>query len=84
MEELVRHKIPVGFVSAIGGFKESMDLYLPMFGGPAISLILYIVIGSMVLLIPRDIGEVLQLGLPPDAGQFSTLLTMNVETIAKY
>ena len=84
MEELVRHKIPVGFVSVIGGFKESMDLYLPMFGGPAISLILYVVIGSMVLLIPRDIGEVLELGLPPDAGQFSTLLKMNVETIAKY
>lgn len=84
MEELVRHKIPAGFVSVIGGFKESMDLYLPMFGGPAISLILYVVIGSILLLIPRDIGEILELGLPPDTGKFSTLLKMNLETIAKY
>ncbi|XP_063435861.1 uncharacterized protein LOC134716783 [Mytilus trossulus] len=84
MKEIVNHKIPHGFVSVVGGFTESLDLYLPMFGGPAISLILYLIVGLILTLVPRSLSDILQLGLSPDESTYSTLLTLDLVTIEKF
>ncbi|CAG2223705.1 unnamed protein product [Mytilus edulis] len=84
IKEIVKHKIPCGFMSLLGGFTESRDLFLPMFGGPVISLILYNIVGMIVILVPVDLSKILELGLPPDTKPFSTLLMLDIATIEKF
>ncbi|XP_052094935.1 uncharacterized protein LOC127730538 [Mytilus californianus] len=80
---LVKNKIPFGFSSILGGLSESRSLFLPMFGGPFIALFLYFVAGIVLLVIPVDHGSHIEMGLPSDNGEYSSLLSMNVATIEK-
>ena len=81
MPALLKINIPFGFASIAGGINESRSVFLPMFGGPFIALMLYFVIGIVVVVPPRDVGDALEKGLTLNSQRSWTLLQLNIITI---
>lgn len=81
MPALLKINIPFGFASMAGGINESRSVFLPMFGGPFIALLLYFVIGIVVTVLPSDVGDALERGLTLDCQRSCTLLQLNIITI---
>ncbi|CAG2207169.1 unnamed protein product [Mytilus edulis] len=66
---LVKAKIPFGFASIAGGIVDCHPLFLPMIGGPFVALLTYLMIGIIVLALPRDLGKAVEKGISSDGNE---------------
>lgn len=78
---LVKAKIPFGFASIAGGIVDCHPLFLPMIGGPFVALLTYLMIGIIVLALPRDLGKAVEKGISSDGNGRWTLLRLHTVTI---
>ncbi|XP_052094812.1 uncharacterized protein LOC127730434 [Mytilus californianus] len=78
---LVKAKIPFGFASIAGGIVDCHPLFLPMIGGPFVALLTYLMIGIIVLALPRDLGNAVEKGISSDGNGRWTLLRLHIVTI---
>ncbi|KAK3596626.1 hypothetical protein CHS0354_039804 [Potamilus streckersoni] len=60
--DLIDHGVPMGFLSMLGGNEKSKRLFVPMLGGPYCLLYMYYLTGFIFLIIPRNLGDILQRG----------------------
>ncbi|XP_069128417.1 uncharacterized protein [Argopecten irradians] len=76
-------KLPIGFLSMLGGVQESRGNFLPYLGGPFMVLSLYFLIGVFLLVIPEKLSFHLENVLPSfeDMKPSSTLLQMNMNAV---
>ncbi|KAK3596627.1 hypothetical protein CHS0354_039805 [Potamilus streckersoni] len=59
---LIDHGVPMGFLSMLGGMEKSKWLFVPMLGGPYCLVFMYYITGFIILLTPRNLGNVIQRG----------------------
>ncbi|XP_052812375.1 uncharacterized protein LOC128239951 [Mya arenaria] len=61
----VKLGVPYGLRSIITGYEVSRTNFLPFLGGPFVALACYVVVTSVLLMIPKSIPEFLAKGLRP-------------------
>ena len=62
VEALLDHHCPLGYLSMLGGFKKSMDVFLPLFGGPYALLVAFYIESLFFLVLPTDINKIFEMG----------------------
>lgn len=78
---LNNENIPMGFASIAGGIGYNPNLFFPFTGGPFLTLVVYFVVALIVIVLPRDVGDIFEKGLGPDKTRPHSLFHMNIVTI---
>lgn len=83
--DLINHGCPMGYLSMLGGFENSRNNFLPVFGGPFILLFIYYFASCIFLIPPSYPDKVVLDGTIrySSFGEISPLL-LDVETIERY
>ena len=59
----IRHGNPMAYLSMLGGFEKSRTLFLPMFGGPYILLVMFYVGSFVFIFLPKSLNSILENGI---------------------
>ena len=76
---MISRKIPVGFLALLGSTIQDMaGAFVPYFGGPIVLLASYYLLGILFLVLPRNIANIIENGLPTSHSELFVLgLTTN-------
>ena len=59
----IRHGNPMAYLSMLGGFEKSRTLFLPMFGGPYILLVMFYVGSFVFIFLPKSLNSIVENGI---------------------
>ncbi|KAK3596625.1 hypothetical protein CHS0354_039803 [Potamilus streckersoni] len=60
--ELIKHGIPINFMTMLSGFEKSRELFVPILGGPYVLISLFYVLGIILVVLPKNLENVLEDG----------------------
>jgi hypothetical protein len=79
----VDHGIPISFLAILSVYKKSQHLFTPLAGGPEMFICVYLVLGVIILVIPRDMGAILASGIMEHTGNTISPLCLDMVSIRK-
>ncbi|KAL3848525.1 hypothetical protein ACJMK2_019376 [Sinanodonta woodiana] len=79
--ELINHGVPINFLSMLGGYTKSLDLFVPLLGGPIIAIILFYAIAVLLVIIPENLEDILEDGSENFGWMDKCPFTLDLESI---
>ena len=76
--DLAKNHVSFGFSAMLVGW-EASKLKLKMLGGPFVALGLYLLIGWLLMLIPKNMSNLIYLGVADDEENGNSILTLNLK-----
>ncbi|KAL3848519.1 hypothetical protein ACJMK2_019370 [Sinanodonta woodiana] len=82
--ELINHGVPVNFLSMLGGFQRSRELFVPFLGGPFVLIILFYTISAVLIIFPENMEHVLEDGTSDSAWTDACPLTLGLDSVQNF
>lgn len=80
---IIAKSVPVGFLALLGNTtSQQRDVFVPAFGGPVSLLVSYYILGILFIVIPRDLQNIIEKGIPRLSSNISPL-ALSVQKIKK-
>ena len=78
VDELVRHGCPMGFLSLLADKSVRNNYFVPKLGGGLNILVAYGILGLLILVMPSNLKQVLENGVPIHSTAFSSPLCLRM------
>ncbi|XP_052231358.1 uncharacterized protein LOC127844865 isoform X1 [Dreissena polymorpha] len=66
VDDLVRRGNPLGFLSILANSTDAREVFVPILGGPIGAVIFFMCIGTVLLVLPRSLKQVIENGMPKE------------------
>lgn len=82
-KKIIARGVPVGFLALLGNKTDRASAFVPALGGPEVLLTSYYILGIVFLVLPRNVKDVVENGIPRFSSEKSPLC-LNAKEITQY